>query len=229
MSLLAILEDGEVSVIKDLNLTIKKGQKVAFVGLSGSGKSTLVGLLLHFYPIKKGEIRIDGIPSVTDSIKIIEITFLVLWAKMFFSFTTAILANLTLGKDISSKRHSQRPFAFPHSDEFVDKLPQGIHTIIGDRGIRLSGGQQQRLTIARAFLYNSDILLFDEATSALDNESESIVQKALDQFADDKTILAVAHRLSTVQNYDHIFVLYEGELVEQGTHAELNRTKGRIL
>ena len=113
-----------------------------------------------------------------------------------------------------------------YCDEFIQKLPEGLETVIGDRGTRLSGGQQQRLTIARAYLQDCPILLFDEATSALDNESEKVVQKALENLAGHKTVLAVAHRLSTIQDYDRIYVLHEGRLVEQGTHTELRNLGG---
>jgi subfamily B ATP-binding cassette protein MsbA len=130
-----------------------------------------------------------------------------------------------IGGDFTDEQ-IQKALDVSYASEFVDKLPLKLETVIGDRGAKLSGGQQQRLTIARAFLQNTDILLFDEATSALDNESEKVVQRALEAIAGNKTVIAVAHRLSTVQDYDRIFVLKDGKLVEEGTHAELISAAG---
>lgn len=210
---------GENNVIQNLNLEIKKGQKVALVGLSGSGKSTLINLLLGLYPIKSGQIFIDGAPI--SQIKLSELRRLFgLVSQDIFLFHDTIRANLTVGGNFSDAQ-IQKALDVSYASEFVDKLPQGLETIIGDRGAKLSGGQQQRLTIARAFLQNTDILLFDEATSALDNESEKVVQRALEAIAGNKTVIAVAHRLSTVQDYDQIYVMKEGKLIERGTHSEL--------
>jgi subfamily B ATP-binding cassette protein MsbA len=137
-----------------------------------------------------------------------------------FLFHDTIRANLTIGGKFTDKE-IEKALEVSYASEFVSKLPQGLETVIGDRGAKLSGGQQQRLTIARAFLQNTDILLFDEATSALDNESEKVVQRALEAIAGNKTVIAVAHRLSTIQEYDRIFVMKDGRLIEEGTHAEL--------
>ena len=217
-------KEEEVNVIKNLSLTIKKGQKVALVGPSGSGKSTLMNLLLRFYPITKGEIRIDGIPLSQITLKSLRSLFGFVGQDILL-FHDSILENLTTGKKIPPEK-IREALRVSYADKFVKQLPQDMDTVIGDRGIRLSGGQQQRLTIARAYLQNSDILLFDEATSALDNESENMVQKALEKLDHKKTIMAVAHRLSTVQNYDQIFVLHEGQLIENGTHQQLLDKKG---
>ena len=137
-----------------------------------------------------------------------------------FLFHDTVRENLTLGKNYSSER-LQCALNISYADEFVDQLPDGLDTVVGERGARLSGGQQQRLTIARAFLKDCDILLFDEATSSLDNESEKMVQKALEDLSENRTIIAVAHRLTTLQHYDRIYVMKEGVLVEEGTHREL--------
>lgn len=210
---------GEGQVLKNLSLTVKKGQKIALVGLSGSGKSTLINLLLGLYPIKEGEITIDG--KALSEIKLRELRRLFgLVSQDIFLFHDTIRANLTIGGNFSDEE-IQRALDVSYASEFVNKLPKGLDTVVGDRGAKLSGGQQQRLTIARAFLQNTDILLFDEATSALDNESEKVVQRALEAIAGNKTVIAVAHRLSTVQDYDRIFVLKDGLLVEEGTHSEL--------
>jgi subfamily B ATP-binding cassette protein MsbA len=215
---------GEGNVIQDLSLKIGKGQKVALVGLSGSGKSTLINLLLGLYPISQGRILIDG--HSLSEIKLRDLRKLFgLVSQDIFLFHDSIRSNLALGGRFTEAqiRHA---LDVSYASEFVEKLPQGVETIIGDRGAKLSGGQQQRLTIARAFLQNTDILLFDEATSALDNESEKVVQRALEGIAGNKTVIAVAHRLSTIQDYDQIFVMKEGRLVEQGNHRELIAKNG---
>lgn len=210
---------GENNVIQNLNLEIKKGQKVALVGLSGSGKSTLINLLLGLYPLKSGQIIIDGAPIEQIQLRALRHLF-GLVSQDIFLFHDTIRSNLAVGGHFSEAQ-IRKALDVSYASEFVDKLPQGLETIIGDRGAKLSGGQQQRLTIARAFLQNTDILLFDEATSALDNESEKVVQQALEAIAGNKTVIAVAHRLSTVQDYDQIFVMKDGKLLERGTHAEL--------
>ncbi len=210
---------GAGDVLKDFNLKVKKGEKIALVGLSGSGKSTLINLLLGLYPLSKGRITIDG--NDITSIKLGALRGLFgLVSQDIFLFHDTIRSNLTVGGNFSDDQ-IQKALDVSYASEFVNKLPQGLETVIGDRGAKLSGGQQQRLTIARAFLQNTDILLFDEATSALDNESEKVVQRALEAIAGNKTVIAVAHRLSTVQDYDRIFVLKDGYLVEEGTHNEL--------
>ncbi|HLE09763.1 MAG: hypothetical protein A2504_11400 [Bdellovibrionales bacterium RIFOXYD12_FULL_39_22] len=210
---------GEGAIIKNLSLTINKGQKVALIGLSGSGKSTIINLLLGLYPINSGEILIDGHPIGSIKLQSLRKIF-GLVSQDIFLFNDTIRENLQVGKNISDK-DLQRALKISYADNFIRELPRQLDTVIGDRGTRLSGGQQQRLTIARAFLQNNDVLLFDEATSALDNESEKIVQQALEELAQEKTVVAVAHRLSTIQNYDQIYVLKAGELIEQGTHSTL--------
>jgi len=215
---------GDHNVINNLSMRIKKGQKVALVGLSGSGKSTLINLLLGLYPVNHGQIYIDG--HALNAIKLKELRKLFgLVSQDIFLFHDTIRANLAIGGNFTDEQ-IQRALDVSYASEFVNRLPDGLDTVIGDRGAKLSGGQQQRLTIARAFLQNTDILLFDEATSALDNESEKVVQRALEAIAGNKTVIAVAHRLSTIQDYDQIFVMKEGSLVEQGTHSELINASG---
>lgn len=210
---------GEGDVIKDFNLKINKGDKVALVGLSGSGKSTLVSLLLRLYRVEKGEVLIDGINLNDYTLESLREVF-ALVSQDIFLFNDTIEENIKAGFTYSDEQ-IQHALKVSYADEFINGLPNKMQTTIGDRGLRLSGGQSQRLTIARAFLRDCPILLFDEATSALDNESEKIVQAALDQVAGHKTVLAVAHRLSTIQNYDTIVVMKEGRIIEQGTHTEL--------
>ena len=215
---------GEGEVLKDFSIKIQKGQKVALVGLSGSGKSTLINLLLGLYPISMGSITIDGRNLSDIQLKPLRKLY-GLVSQDIFLFHDTIRANLTVG-GLFSDQQIKQALEVSYASEFVDKLPNGLETVIGDRGAKLSGGQQQRLTIARAFLQNTDILLFDEATSALDNESEKVVQRALEAIAGNKTVVAVAHRLTTIQEYDKIFVLKDGRLVEEGSHLELMSKNG---
>ncbi len=210
---------GEGDVVKDLSLEVRKGEKVALVGLSGSGKSTLINLLLGLYPIERGSIEIDGSPISDYSLESLRANF-GLVSQDIFLFNDTITNNLCLGRNFSDEK-VREALRVSYCQEFIDKLPDGLETIVGDRGTRLSGGQQQRITIARAYLQESPVLLFDEATSALDNESEKVVQKALDNLAGQKTVIAVAHRLSTIQDFDRIYVMHEGKVVEYGNHAEL--------
>jgi subfamily B ATP-binding cassette protein MsbA len=215
---------GEGDVIKNLNISIKKGQKIALVGLSGSGKSTLINLLLGLYTVDNGKIFIDGVDINDIKLKSLRDLF-GLVSQDIFLFHDSIKNNLTVGSDFSSEEIN-KALDVAYANEFVSKLAKLEDTVIGDRGALLSGGQQQRITIARAFLQNTEVLLFDEATSALDNESEKLVQKALDSIGGNKTVVAVAHRLSTIQNFDQIYVMHEGRLVEQGTHSELVSKSG---
>ena len=201
-----------------------EGEKVGLVGLSGSGKSTLINLLLGFYPLGKGDILIDGRSIREFSLASLRSIFGLVCQDVFL-FHDTIRENLTLGENYSSDQ-IRSALGVSYADEFVDHLPQSLNTVVGERGARLSGGQQQRLTIARAFLEDCDILLFDEATSALDNESEKVVQRALGDLAKEKTVIAVAHRLTTLQKYDRIYVMKEGRLVEEGTHGQLLEKDG---
>lgn len=210
---------GKESVIKDFNLVINKGEKVALVGLSGSGKSTLVSLLLRLYNIENGEILIDGIQLKDYSLASLREAF-ALVSQDIFLFNDTVKENLLAGKEYSEEQ-IKHALEVSYADEFIKNLSDGMDTEIGDRGLKLSGGQSQRLTIARAFLRDCPVFLFDEATSALDNESEKVVQKALDKVASHKTVLAVAHRLSTIQNYDRIVVMKDGKKIEEGAHSEL--------
>ena len=215
---------GEGDVLKDFSLTIKKGQRVGLVGLSGSGKSTLVNLILRLYNVEKGEVLIDGINVKEYTLKSLRDQF-ALVSQDIFLFNDTVRENILTGKT-RTEEEINHSLEVSYAKEFVDKLESGIDTVIGDRGLKLSGGQCQRLTIARAFLSHAPIYLFDEATSALDNESEKIVQAALDKVAGSHTVVAVAHRLSTIQDYDKIVVMKEGRKVEEGTHSELMSLNG---
>lgn len=207
-------------VLRNINLTVCKGQTVALVGHSGSGKSTLVDLLPRFYDVQEGKITIDD----TD---IRDITTHDLRSLMgnvnqeAILFNDTVYNNIAFGVNNTTEEEVKNAARIAYADEFIDQLPEGYETNIGDRGGRLSGGQKQRLSIARAILKNPPILILDEATSALDTTSERYVQNALDNLMTNRTTIVVAHRLSTIINADLICVLHEGEIVEQGKHEEL--------
>ena len=207
-------------VLKDINLTIKKGETLALVGNSGGGKTTLVNLIPRFYDIHHGSISIDGInikDLTLESLRgIISVVF-----QDNFLFSGTIKENILLGKLNATDEEIETAIKMAYLDEFIATLKDGINTQIGERGILLSGGQKQRVAIARAFLKDAPIIILDEATSALDNKAEAIVQKAIDNLMKDKTVFVIAHRLSTIQNANRIAVINEGHLVELGTHEEL--------
>lgn len=215
---------GEGDILRDFNLIIKKGEKIGLVGLSGSGKSTLISLLLRLYNVKSGEILIDGVDVNRYSLTSVRKVFSLV-SQDIFLFNDSVRENLTTG-DQHTDQEIDHALEISYARDYVRDLPQGIETVIGDRGMRLSGGQSQRLTIARAFLKNRDVLLFDEATSALDNESENIVQQALDRVAGHKTVIAVAHRLSTLKDFNRIVVMKDGLKIEEGTHEHLMSLSG---
>lgn len=216
--------DGERSIIKNLNLTINKGEKVAIVGPSGSGKSTLINLLLRLYPTGKGQITIDGKPIQDFSLQVLRGLFGLVGQEVFL-FHDDVSENIKTGRPITDEEET-RALKAAGAYGFVSELPKKTQTVIGDRGTRLSGGESQRLTIARAIIKDPEILLFDEATSSLDNESEKVVQEALDRISSEKTVVAVAHRLSTIVGYDKIVVLKSGEKVEEGNHQSLMERNG---
>lgn len=215
---------GEGYVLKNFNLVINKGENIGLVGLSGSGKSTLVSLLLRLYPVNEGEILIDGQNINNFTLDSVRKNFSLV-SQDIFLFNDSIRENLTTG-DVHTDEEIQHALEISYAWEFVKDMPQGIMTSIGDRGLRLSGGQSQRLTIARAFLKDREVLLFDEATSALDNESEKIVQAALERVAGHRTVIAVAHRLSTLKDFNRIVVMKDGIKIEEGSHPELIAKNG---
>ena len=211
-------------VLKNLNLHIKKGETLALVGNSGGGKSTIVSLLPRFYYIQKGEIKIDGINIKDYSLKSLRDNISVVFQDNFL-FSGTIRENILLGKMNATKEELNSAVQSACLSEFINSLEKGLDTQIGERGVLLSGGQKQRVAIARAFIKNAPIVILDEATSALDNKSEAIVQKAIDNLMQDKTVFVIAHRLSTVRNANKIALINEGELVELGNHDELMKIK----
>jgi subfamily B ATP-binding cassette protein MsbA len=205
------------NVLKDINIKINSGDKIALVGMSGGGKSTLLNLIPKFYDLKSGEILIDN--KNISEIKLSNLREQIsLVSQDTILFNDTIYNNIVYGSRSKSKAQIIKAAKAANALEFIEKLPNKFEHIIGDRGVKLSGGQKQRIAIARAILKNAPILLLDEATSSLDSESEKYVQKALDLLTKGRTSLVIAHRLSTVINADRIIVISNGEVVEEGTH-----------
>ncbi len=207
-------------VLKNINLDVRKGETIALVGNSGGGKSTIVSLIPRFYDINSGEIQIDGVNIKNYTMESLRDKIAVVFQDNFL-FSGTIKQNILLGKQNATDEEIQQALKMAYLDEFVATLKDGLNTEIGERGILLSGGQKQRVAIARAFLKNAPIVILDEATSALDNKSEAIVQKAIDNLMQNKTVFVIAHRLSTIKNANRIAVINEGCLTELGTHEEL--------
>lgn len=211
---------GHTPVVQHLTLKIPAGHTVAIVGATGSGKSTLVKLLLRFYEVQAGRITLDGVDvrelDTTDLRQAIGLV-----SQDVFLFHGTVADNIAYGTFAADREAIAQAARLAEADDFIQQLPQGYDTIVGERGQKLSGGQRQRLAIARAILKNPPILVLDEATSAVDNETEAAIQRSLDKITQNRTTIAIAHRLSTIRNADRIYVMAQGQLVEWGTHEEL--------
>jgi ATP-binding cassette, subfamily B, bacterial len=213
------------TVVNQLSLNIPAGETIAIVGATGSGKSTLVKLLLRLYEIQSGSITLDGIDikdlHLADLRKSIGLV-----SQDVFLFHGSVRENIAYGSPDANLDSVIAAAKIAEADEFIDRLPEGYDTIVGERGQKLSGGQRQRIAIARAVLKNPPILILDEATSAVDNETEAAIQRSLERITVDRTTIAIAHRLSTIRNAHCIYVMEQGELVESGTHDELIALNG---
>lgn len=207
-------------VLKNINLKVNKNETIALVGNSGGGKSTLVNLIPRFYDVTKGSVEFDGIDIRNYTLKSLrnQISFVF---QDNYLFSGTIKENILMGNENASDSDINKVVKMAHLEDFISTLENGLDTYVGERGTTLSGGQRQRVAIARAMLKDAPIVILDEATSALDNESEAIVQKALDNLIQNKTVFVIAHRLSTIKNAHRIAVINEGELAELGTHEEL--------
>ncbi len=216
---------GAEAVLQNFNLEIKKGQTVALVGQSGSGKSTIANLVARFYDVSDGRITLDG-TDIRQMTKASLRHLMGLVTQDSILFNDSVRNNILLGKPDATDTEIEAAARIANAHEFIQAMPEGYHSNIGDGGNKLSGGQKQRLSIARAVLKNPPIMILDEATSALDTESERLVQEALENMMQGRTSLVIAHRLSTIQNADRIVVMEKGRIVETGTHAELMQKKG---
>lgn len=218
-------DGADTPIFNNLSLSIKSGEKIGLVGRSGSGKTTFTRLLLRFSDIDNGEISIDG-QNIAD-IKLDDLHENITYVPQEpLLFHRSIKENISYGKPEASIKEIDDIAKQAHADEFIDKLPMGYETLVGERGVKLSGGQRQRVAIARAMLKNAPILVLDEATSALDSESEVLIQDALWKLMEGRTAVVIAHRLSTIQKMDRIIVLENGKIIEQGSHKELIQKDG---
>lgn len=213
-------ENSEVKVLDNLNFTVKRGEILALVGPSGGGKSTLADLIPRFYDPTEGKILIDGNDIKDISIESLRSKMGIVTQETFL-FNTNITENIAYGLTEYPMERIIEAAKTANAHKFISEMPQGYDTMIGERGVKLSGGQRQRLTIARALLKNPEIMIFDEATSALDNESEILVQEAIERLMMNRTTIVIAHRLSTIRNATNILVLDKGRIIQQGTHDRL--------
>jgi len=212
-------------VLSKFNLAVPRGMKLGVVGESGSGKSTLINLLLRFYDPEQGRITLDG-QDIRDLSTWDLRSQIALVSQEIVLFDLSVAENIACGKPGATRAEIQEGAEAAFAHEFIMRLPEGYDTRVGDRGVMLSGGQRQRIAIARAFVRQAPILALDEATAALDAQSEAEVQKAIDHLAEHRTVISVAHRLSTLAKMDKIIVLKSGEIVEEGSFSELLREQG---
>ena len=211
---------GEEEVLHHISMTIPRGQSVALVGPSGGGKSTVCSLIPRFYDVSAGKITIGGTDIRTVSLQSLRQNIGIVQQDVYL-FSGTIRENISYGKPDATDEEIRRAASLADLEEFIESLPDGYDTYVGERGTRLSGGQKQRISIARIFLRDPKILILDEATSALDNESERYIQKSLDRLSKGRTTITIAHRLSTIRGADQIYVIVDGKVSEHGTHEEL--------
>src|SRR5690625_2689794 len=218
-------DEEEMHVLNNVNLNVEKGETIALVGMSGGGKSTLISLIPRFYDVIEGSIKVDGMDIRDVKARSLRNNIgMVLQDNILFSESIAM--NIRMGNPNATDEEVIAAAKAANAHEFIQKLPYGYDTLVGERGVKLSGGQQQRIAIARVFLKNPPILIFDEATSALDLESEQTIQEALGELASDRTTFIVAHRLATITHADRIVVIEHGEITEIGTQEQLMQKQG---
>ncbi|CAN1210916.1 Heterocyst differentiation ATP-binding protein HepA [Tumidithrix helvetica PCC 7403] len=217
----------EKMVLQDITLTLEKGKMTALVGGSGAGKTTLVDLVTRFYDPVCGAIFVNGTDLREFEIRSLRRRMAIV-SQDTFIFNTSVLNNIAYGSENKTEEEIREASRLANALDFIDEMPEGFETLLGDRGVRLSGGQRQRIAIARALLRNPEILILDEATSALDSVSERLIQESLEKLAVGRTVIAIAHRLSTIVRADKVVVLEQGRIVEQGTYQNLLEKKGKL-
>jgi ABC-type multidrug transport system fused ATPase/permease subunit len=212
--------DHKKPIFEGLELTIPAGQRVGLVGHSGAGKTTLVALLMRLYDVQRGAIRVDG-QSIADVTQASLRRSIGLIPQDVILFHRTLMENIRYGRPGASDAEVVRAAERAHAHEFITALPEGYRTLVGERGVKLSGGQRQRIAIARALLKDAPILVLDEATSALDSEAEGLIQAGINEAMSGKTVIAIAHRLSTLAHLDRLLVVDKGTVVEDGSHRDL--------
>jgi len=219
--------DPKSPVLHDITLTIPKGKTTALVGSSGAGKSTLADLIPRFYDVTKGQILFDGVDVREFDINSVRRNMAIV-SQDTFVFNTTARDNIAYGSEGATDTEIYEAARLANALKFIQELPEGFETVLGDRGVMLSGGQRQRIAIARALLKNPEILILDEATSALDSVSEKLIQESIDQLSVGRTVIAIAHRLSTIMNADKVVVMDKGQIVEQGKYSDLLEHRGEL-
>jgi subfamily B ATP-binding cassette protein MsbA len=218
-------DSGKDAALKHVTCSINIGETTAFVGPSGAGKSSLINLICRFYDPSAGHLLIDGVPLPEFDLAWWRNQIAVVSQEVYL-FNASVAENIAYGKLDATREELVEAARQAHALEFIEELPDGFETILGDRGIRLSGGQRQRLALARAFIRDPQILILDEATNSLDLISEGVVQDALEEFGKNRTVLLIAHRISTIEHADKIIVLDSGRVVENGTVTQLLAADG---
>mgnify|MGYP000012408179 len=220
-----VYEGAKKNAVDHISIEIKAGEHVAFVGPSGGGKTTLASMIARFWDVKGGSVKIGGVDvrDITSSELMNQISYVFQDSKLL---KMSILENVRLGKPDATDEEVMQALKDAQCMDIIDKFKDGVHTMIGAKGIHVSGGEAQRLSIARAFLKNAPVLILDEATAFADPDNEQKVQKAFENLSKDKTVIIIAHRLSTVTNADRIYVLKDGAIAEEGSHGELLKSHG---